>query len=107
MQAHLDGKEIEYSCGSHGKYGWYPLLDVESRGPFWNWEEYDYRIKPELKKGPIRHDELPYVFVLKYPNGKEYACQREFFYGSIEYAIQNGGMWTADGKTYHSFEVEE
>lgn len=44
MQAHLDGKNIEYSPADSQK-DWKPVGI-----PSWNWDAYDYRVAPEPKK---------------------------------------------------------
>lgn len=39
MQAYADGKEIEYSSDNE--------IWSKAKNPFWDWDNYDYRIKPE------------------------------------------------------------
>ena len=43
MQAHLDGLEIELRLGSHSNW------EEVKKGPLWNWNDFDYRIKPKEK----------------------------------------------------------
>ena len=51
MQAYVDGKEVEFKCGS---------MDWNSTDkPEWNWIAYDYRIKPTAKLRPWTADEVP------------------------------------------------
>ena len=42
MQAFMEGKEIEHSCVNNS---WHVVIE-----PTWNWDIYDYRIKPAEPK---------------------------------------------------------
>jgi len=52
MQAAKDGKTIEYKPNNSTL--WYELANQK-----WNWEQYDYRVKPVLKLVPRTIDDLP------------------------------------------------
>lgn len=45
MQAYEDGKEIEFRCRKDDAWSACPI-------PTWNWQHWDYRVKPEPKYVP-------------------------------------------------------
>ena len=59
MQGFVDGKEVQYlgkkwDSKESFKQDWCFTLS-----PLWNWEHYDYRIKPTPKLRPWTADEVP------------------------------------------------
>ena len=55
MQAYVDGEEVQYSPKQgKGSYFW-----TTTDNPLWNWEHYDYRIKPTPVLRPWTSDEVP------------------------------------------------
>ena len=63
MQAFADGKRIE--SASRGCNDWCPV----SR-PIWDWDSYDYRIKPASTYRPWNYYEIPMGHKLIAKNGK-------------------------------------
>lgn len=55
MQAYEDGKTIQYKEKDSSK--WCEWLH-RNKEPNWNWDLYDYRIKPESKLRPYTYEEL-------------------------------------------------
>lgn len=53
MQAYLDNKQIEFDSGSRDV--WVDWLSIEE--PNWNWEDNEYRIKPEPRYRPFKDAE--------------------------------------------------
>lgn len=47
MQAYVEGKQIQYVDSETEDWA-----DIES--PIWNWDTYDYRIKPEPEYRPFK-----------------------------------------------------
>jgi hypothetical protein len=50
-----DGEEVQYSP----KQGKGSAVWTSTDNPLWNWEHYDYRIKPTVKLRPWTPDEVP------------------------------------------------
>ena len=50
MQAYVEGKQIQYAESEMENW-----TDIES--PDWDWDVYDYRIKPESKYRPFKNAE--------------------------------------------------
>lgn len=66
MQAFASGKVIQIKSGDWGE--WVDsCLDTSMFEPIWDWNENDYRIKPEIKLRPYTYDELKKE-VLKHGN---------------------------------------
>lgn len=54
MQAYAEGKKIEIcSINTDPIKKWFVCY-----APTWNWDSFDYRVKPELKPRPYMFDEL-------------------------------------------------
>lgn len=66
MEGWTQGKEIQQKRleGFDGPYIWIPASYDEAGRPEWNWETFDYRIKPEPKVG----------YVNEYPPEHEWSC---------------------------------
>lgn len=52
MLAADEGKRIEYCERGNSQWKWAPC-------PYWDWNNYDYRVKPEPKRVPRTMDDLP------------------------------------------------
>jgi hypothetical protein len=52
---YMDGEEVQYSPKQGKGSGVWTSTD----NPLWNWEHYDYRIKPTTKLRPWTADEVP------------------------------------------------
>ena len=62
MQAFVDGKEIEFECDGR----WDSV-----RIPVWNWDEINYRIKPQPKCSPyIKSQYVPYTDISEIQKNK-------------------------------------
>lgn len=61
MQSFADGKNIEFK--SLGNTRWNDLTICE---PTWNWQDYEYRVKPELKTEPLTQKEFLWLGVQYY-----------------------------------------
>ncbi len=59
MQAYVEGKQIQYVDSETEDWA-----DIES--PIWNWDTYDYRIKPEPKYRPFKNAEECWQEMLKH-----------------------------------------
>ena len=62
MQAYVDGKEMQYSP----KQGKGSSFWTTTENPLWNWEHYDYRIKPTPVLRPWTADEVPLGAMLRH-----------------------------------------
>lgn len=56
MQAFVDGEEVQYSPKQGKGSSFWTTTD---NNPLWNWEHYDYRIKPAKTLRPWTKDEVP------------------------------------------------
>ena len=68
MQAFVDGKEVQHlgkkwNPGELLKPDW-----CDTHEPLWNWEHYDYRIKPTAKLRPWTADEVPLGAWMRFKN---------------------------------------
>jgi hypothetical protein len=59
MQAYVDGKEVQYLGKKRNPMGLLLSDWCDTHEPFWNFEHYDYRIKPTAKLRPWTADEVP------------------------------------------------
>ena len=59
MQAYVEGKQIQYVDSETEDWA-----DIES--PIWNWDTYDYRIKPELEYRPFKDADECWQEMLKH-----------------------------------------
>jgi hypothetical protein len=102
MQAFVDGKTVECKCGSSG---WSELID-----PVWNFDRFQYRIKPASTLRPWTADEVPLGAWLR---SKMYSWKcviievdeqgRIGIHGgniALDYALQNNEHSTDGGKTW-------
>jgi hypothetical protein len=65
MQAFVDGKEVEYLGKKWNPRGLLLSDWCDAHEPFWNFEHYDYRIKPTPVFRPWTADEVPLGCILK------------------------------------------
>lgn len=61
MQAFEDGKQIEFRRSFNNNNVW-----IDCGGPVWNWDIYEYRIKPEEKKLTYRPYKDTYEMIADY-----------------------------------------
>lgn len=59
MQAYVEGKQIQYVDSETEDWA-----DIES--PIWNWDTYDYRVKPEPKCRPFKNADECWQEMLKH-----------------------------------------
>ena len=59
MQAFVDGKEVQYLGKKRNPMGLLLSDWCDTHEPFWNFEHYDYRIKPTATLRPWTADEVP------------------------------------------------
>jgi hypothetical protein len=59
MQAYVDGKEVEYLGKKWDSKELFKQDWCYTHSPLWNWEHYDYRIKPTATLRPWTADEVP------------------------------------------------
>lgn len=59
MQAYVEGKQIQYVDSETEDW-----TDIES--PIWNWDIYDYRVKPEPKYRPFKNADECWQEMLKH-----------------------------------------
>jgi hypothetical protein len=59
MQAFVDGKEVQYLGKKRNPMGLLLSDWCDTHEPFWNFEHYDYRIKPAATLRPWTADEVP------------------------------------------------
>ena len=64
MQAHEDGKEIEY------RNGYYPTWK-RTPNPLWDWSTTDYRVKPEPEYIPFTFEDAEFLLGKVVKNKKE------------------------------------
>lgn len=79
MQAYVEGKQIQYVDSETEDWA-----DIES--PIWNWDTYDYRVKPEPKYRPFKNADECWQEMLKHePFGWVVTIENNL---SIKYNIQ-------------------
>lgn len=79
MQAYVEGKQIQYVDSETEDWA-----DIES--PIWNWDTYDYRIKPEPEYRPFKDADECWQEMLKHqPFGWVVIIENNL---SIKYNIQ-------------------
>jgi hypothetical protein len=67
MQAFVDGEEVQYSPKQGKGSSFWTTTD----NPLWNWEHYDYRIKPAKTLRPWTADEVPLGAMLRYKGNQQ------------------------------------
>ena len=106
MQAYVDGKEVQHL----GKK-WNPreLLKpdwCDTHEPFWNWEHYDYRIKPTATLRPWTADEVPLGAWMRFKRNPQdrvllgwvsVQADRDLWLDEREYSTDGGVTWKPCG----------
>ena len=99
MQESLDGKEVESKhITSHN---W--VLD---KAPRWNWDNFDFRIKPTTKLRPWTADEVPLGAWMRSKRNPQdrmlihwvnSECDREMWLDKNEHSTDGGKTWLPCG----------
>lgn len=111
MQAFVDGKEIEMYSPTY-------LMWKAVPSPFWDFSNFNYRIKPVAKIRPWRTDEVPIGAILRYKGNNHstrtlIVCNQEkglcgynthFAYDYLRDYMEHS---TDGGKTWHPCGVME
>lgn len=113
IQAHKDGKAVQYQTKSTLSREWFAWGTLED----FDFSQFTYRIKPTPQKRFIRPDELPLTCwvrtkvdhsgVLWLVTG---ITKHQIFFNGCPNTWTTAAQdceWSADRKTWHSFEVEE
>ena len=66
MQAYVDGKEVQYLGKKRNVMGLLLSDWCDTHEPFWNFEHYDYRIKPTTTIRSWTADEVPLGAWIRY-----------------------------------------
>lgn len=72
MQAYVEGKQIQYVDSETEDW-----TDIES--PIWNWDIYDYRVKPEPKYRPFKNADECWQEMLKHKPFGWIKCKEGYF----------------------------
>ena len=106
MQAYVDGKEVQY-LGK--KWDSKELLKQDwcyTLRPLWNWEHYDYRIKPTATLRPWTADEVPLGAWIRYKRAlhdrsilawTSNQADRDMWLDEREHSIDGGKTWLPCG----------
>ena len=98
---YMDGEEVQYSPKQGKGSGVWTSTD----NPLWNWEHYDYRIKPTTKLRPWTADEVPLGSIMR-TKGLEGRCiiidtetsdDRSYWLNAREHSTDNGKTWLPCG----------
>jgi hypothetical protein len=98
MQAFVDGKTVEYKCGSSV---WSQVND-----PVWDFEYYLYRIKPTSTLRPWTADEVPLGAMIRFKQAPydrhllgwvSVQADRELWLQEREHSLDNGKTWLPCG----------
>jgi hypothetical protein len=107
MQAYVDGEEVQYSPKQGKGSSFWTTTDK----PLWNWEHYDYRIKPAKTLRPWTADEVPLGAWLRV---KDSNCghRRVLICGTYDELTRSTWLSTSEhsldgGKTWHPCGVME
>lgn len=103
MQAYVDGEEVQYSPKQgKGSYFW-----TTKDNPLWNWEHYDYRIKPTPVLRPWTSDEVPLGAWMREKQGNDRGMflmthTRDQYYriqlmSEYEHSLDGGKTWKPCG----------
>lgn len=72
MQAYVEGKQIQYVDSETEDW-----TDIES--PIWNWDIYDYRVKPEPKYRSFKNADECWQEMLKHKPFSWIKCKEGYF----------------------------
>jgi hypothetical protein len=100
---YMDGEEVQYSPKQGKGSGVWTSTD----NPLWNWEHYDYRIKPTATLRPWTADEVPLGAQVRsksyHPDHRSMIIQsgnsmtREGWLVGYEHSTDNGVTWLPCG----------
>ena len=97
-----DGVEVQYSPKRGAGSGVWTSTD----NPLWNWEHYDYRIKPTAKLRPWTADEVPLGAWMRFKRNPEdrvllgwvsVQADRDLWLDEREYSTDGGKTWLPCG----------
>ena len=100
MLAWAPGKEVEYKLYGDSKWRW------STTCPSWNWEAFEFRIKPTAKLRPWTADEVPVFSLMRqkaYPNHEWLLIAvgnddiRSDFLNGYEHSTDCGKTWLPCG----------
>ena len=99
---YTDGEEVQYSPKQGKGSGVWTSTD----NPLWNWEHYDYRIKPTAKLRPLTADEVPLGAWIRYKRAlhdrsilawTSNQADRDMWLDEREHSIDGGKNWLPCG----------
>ena len=97
-----DGEEVQYST----KQGKGSRVWTSTNNPLWNWEHYDYRIKPTTTLRPWTADEVPLGAWMRSKRNPQdrmlihwvsSQCDREMWLDKYEHSTDGGVTWKPCG----------
>lgn len=103
MLAWADGKTIE--CKRKDGESW-STFDTGTMSLAWDWDEFDYRVKPEPKLRPWTADEVPLGAWMRFKNNPQdrvllgwvsVQADRDLWLGEREHSIDGGKTWLPCG----------
>ena len=103
---YMDGEEVQYSPKQGKGSGVWTSTD----NPLWNWEHYDYRIKPTPTFRPWTEDEVPlgaWMRMSDDPKHRFLISRTDDYIADRENWIQHAQHSTDGGKTWHPCGVME
>jgi hypothetical protein len=102
---YMDGEEVQYSPKQGKGSGVWTSTD----NPLWNWEHYDYRIKPTLKLRPWAADEVPLGAQVRKKSDPTYrwVIANTGSHDDRLKLVENHEHSTDNGKTWHPCGVME
>ena len=99
---YMDGEEVQYSPKQGKGSGVWTSTD----NPLWNWEHYDYRIKPTATLRPWTADEVPLGMQMRSKHNPQdrmliywvnSQADRELWLGKNEHSTDGGKTWLPCG----------
>ena len=106
MQAFVDGKEVQYLGKKRNPMGLLLSDWCDTHEPFWNFEHYDYRIKPTATLRPWTPDEVPLGAWMRSKHNPQdrmlihwvnSQSDRELWLGKNEHSTDGGKNWLPCG----------
>ncbi len=99
---YMDGEEVQYSPKQGNRSGVWTSTD----NPLWNWEHYDYRIKPTATLRPWTADEVPLGAWIRYKRAlhdrsilawTSNQADRDMWLDEREHSTDGGKTWLPCG----------
>ena len=99
---YMDGEEVQYSPKQGKGSGVWTSTD----NPLWNWEHYDYRIKPTATLRPWTADEVPLGTWMRFKRNPQdrvllgwvsVQSDRDLWLDEREYSTDGGKTWLPCG----------